>query len=78
MGINTIFENIRLALFLAYKSIIRGSRATIILMIFIMSLAFVNLVFIASILNGVIVTNNTQMGNRYFKGRTLIIDVALA
>lgn len=54
-------EVLKVALFLGYKSIIRGNRATTALMIFILSLAFVNLIFISSILNGVIVAINKQV-----------------
>ena len=45
--------NLRLALFLAYKSIIRGSRWTLVLIVLVMSLSFANLVLIPSILAGV-------------------------
>lgn len=51
----------KIAAFLGFKSIVRGNRATLALMIFIMSLAFVNLVFISSILNGIVVALNTQV-----------------
>lgn len=54
-------RDLKVALFLGFKSIIRGNRATIALMIFILSLAFVNLVFISSILNGVLVAINKQV-----------------
>lgn len=57
--------HIRLALFLGYKSIVRGSRATIVLTISIMALAFVNLVFISSILNGVVVTSDRQINANF-------------
>lgn len=56
-----MFRNLRIALFLAFKSIIRGNKATTILIIFILSLAFVNLVFIAGILNGVVEAINKQV-----------------
>lgn len=45
-------QNLKVALFLAFKSITKGQRSTIALMIFLLSLSFVNLVFFASILNG--------------------------
>lgn len=54
-------KDLKVSLFLGFKSIIRGNRATIALMIFILSLAFVNLVFISSILNGVLVAINKQV-----------------
>jgi len=55
--------NLKVALFLAYKSIVNGNKGIILLMIFILSLAFVNLVFVASILNGVTTTLNNQLIN---------------
>lgn len=58
-------QNIKIALFLASKSIIRGNKGTIALIVFIMSLSFINLVFIGSILNGIVETINNQMINNY-------------
>lgn len=54
-------QNIKIAIFLAFKSIIRGNKATIILTIFILSLAFINLVFISGVLNGVLEAINKQV-----------------
>lgn len=54
-------RSLKIAYFLALKSIYKGNRATIVLMIFIMSLAFINLVFISSILGGIIVAMNNQV-----------------
>jgi len=54
-------KDLKLALFLASKSITKGNKATLALMIFIMSLAFVNLIFISSILNGIVVALNDQI-----------------
>ncbi|MCK5122571.1 MAG: ABC transporter permease [Candidatus Pacebacteria bacterium] len=58
-----MIKDLKLALFLGYKSIINGHKSTIALMIFILSLAFVNLVFVASILNGITTTINKQIIN---------------
>lgn len=58
-----MIKDLKLALFLGYKSIINGHKSTIALMIFILSLAFVNLVFVASILNGITTTINNQIIN---------------
>lgn len=58
-----MIKDLKLALFLGYKSIINGHKSTIALMIFILSLAFVNLVFVASILNGITTTVNNQLIN---------------
>lgn len=56
-----MFKDIKIASFLAFKSITRGNKATTALIIFILSLAFVNLVFIAGILNGVLEGINKQI-----------------
>ncbi len=45
--------NLKLALFLAYKSIIKGNRWTLALIILVMSLSFANLILTPSILSGV-------------------------
>ncbi len=56
-----MLRNIRIASFLAFKSITRGNKPTTALIIFILSLAFVNLVFIAGILSGVLEGINKQV-----------------
>lgn len=56
-----MLRNLQIATFLAFKSIVRGNKATTILIVFILSLAFVNLIFIAGILNGVIEGINKQV-----------------
>ena len=56
-----MFKDLKTAGYLAYKTIVRGKKATNALMIFIMSLAFINLVFISSILNGVVVAIDRQL-----------------
>lgn len=56
-------QNLKISLFLAAKSITQGNKGTIALIIFIMSLSFINLVFISSILNGIVETINDQMIN---------------
>jgi len=58
-------KDLKVAFFLGYKSIVNGHKGTIVLMIFILSLAFVNLVFVASILNGITTTINNQIVNNY-------------
>ena len=64
MGIKKETKNVlggaKIAFFLPYKSITRGSKSTLILTIFIMALIFVNIVFISSILLGVIDAINKQ------------------
>jgi len=61
-----MFTDLKLSLFLAYKSIIKGNRGTLILTIFIMSLIFVNLVFTASIFLGLGNTVNNQVINTLY------------
>ena len=56
-------RDLKVALFLGYKSIKNGHKGTIALMVFILSIAFVNLVFVASILNGITETINKQIIN---------------
>lgn len=60
---NNMFQFLKIAIFLAYKSIIKGNRAVSVLMIFILSLAFINLIFISAILDGVLEAINKQIVN---------------
>lgn len=53
-------KNIKLALFLAYKSIVKGNRWAVVLIILVMSLSFANLLLTPSILSGVTNTLNSQ------------------
>jgi len=52
--------NIKLALFLAFKSIVRGNRWALVLIILVMSLSFANLLLTPSILSGLTNTLNQQ------------------
>ena len=52
--------NLKLALFLAFKSIIKGNRWALVLIITVMSLSFANLLLTPSILSGVTNTLNRQ------------------
>ena len=65
-------RSLEVALFLGFKSIIRGNKATLALMVFIMSLAFVNLVFISSILYGIIAALNKQVATNVVSN--IVID----
>ncbi len=56
-----MLTNLKVSLFLAYKSINRGNKGTLILTIFILSLVFVNLLFIASLFLGVTDTMGNQV-----------------
>ncbi len=56
-------NNLKISFFLAKKSITKGNKSTIALTILIMALAYINLVFISSILMGIIDTMNKQAIN---------------
>lgn len=56
-------RNFRIALFLAIKSITRGNKATTVLIVFILSLAFINLIFVSGMLNGMLDAINKQVVN---------------
>jgi putative ABC transport system permease protein len=45
-------KDLKTAAFIAYKSVIKGNKSTSILLIFILSLSFLNMMFISGILNG--------------------------
>jgi putative ABC transport system permease protein len=58
-----VLENLKAASFLAWKSIQRGNTGTLVFSILIIAMVFVNLVFLPSIIAGVVVTFNTQSIN---------------
>ena len=58
-----MLENLKAASFLAWKSIQRGNTGTLVFSILIIAMVFVNLVFLPSIIAGVVVTFNTQSIN---------------
>jgi putative ABC transport system permease protein len=58
--------NLKLALFLAYKSILKGSRWTLVLIILVMSLSFANIILTPSIMSGVTTAVNQQQINTLF------------
>jgi putative ABC transport system permease protein len=58
--------NLRLAFFLAYKSLIKGSRWTLTLIILVMSLSFANLILTPSIMSGVTDAINQQQIDTLF------------
>jgi putative ABC transport system permease protein len=64
--------NLRLALFLAFKSIIKGSRWTLVLIILVMSLSFANLILTPSIMSGVTDAINQQQVENLFGN--IVID----
>ena len=62
----SVMGNLKVALFLAYKSIARGNRWALVLIVLVMSLSFVNLIFTASILSGVMTTMDDQLVDTMF------------
>jgi len=64
--------NLKVALFLAYKSIIKGNRWALVLIILVMSLSFANLILTPSILSGVTNTLDEQQVNTLFAN--IVID----
>ena len=64
--------NLKLALFLAYKSILKGNRWALFLIILVMSLSFANLILTPSILSGVTNTLDEQQVNTLFAN--IVID----
>jgi putative ABC transport system permease protein len=64
--------NIRLAFFLAYKSVLKGSRWTLILIILVTSLSFSNLILTPSLMSGVTSALNQQQIDTLFGN--IIID----
>lgn len=50
----SIWNDLRVALFLVYKAITRGNRFTLVLTILVTTLAFINIIFISAIMNGAV------------------------
>ncbi len=61
-----MLSNLKVSLFLAYKSITKGNKGTLVLTIFIMSLIFIDLVFISSLFLGLNDTLNNQVINTLY------------
>ncbi len=83
--------NLKLAMFLAYKSIFKGNRWALLLIVLIMSLSFANLLLTPSILLGVTETLNRQQvemlyghiiidppDNEYYLSRTSQMEASVA
>ena len=66
--------DIRLAMFLAYKSIFKGNRWALVLIVLVMSLSFANLLLTPSILLGVTETINRQQVETVYSN--IVIDPA--
>jgi putative ABC transport system permease protein len=58
--------NIKLAGFYAYKSIIKGNRWALSLLILVIAFSFINLIFVSSLISGVTTTMDTQQINTMY------------
>jgi putative ABC transport system permease protein len=67
-----VYDDLKVSAFLAWKSIQRGNKGTLALTILIIALIFVNLVFLPSIISGVVETFNSQSIN--FNFGNLVIE----
>jgi putative ABC transport system permease protein len=62
----TFLGNLKLAVFLAFKSMFRGNKWALVLIIVVMAFSFVNLTFSAAIISGVMTTMDNQIVNTMF------------
>ena len=60
-----ILRNLRVALFLVVRAVRRGNRSTLLLTMLIISLAFINMTFMSSLMNGLVAAINEQVMNNY-------------
>jgi len=80
--VNYMKNEFKLPFYLAFQSIRRGRKWTLFLTIFLMAVAFINLVFISALFNGVVEGSNQQIkntmtGNVYMapkEGQTSILN----
>lgn len=56
---------LRIPFYLTWKHLTRGNKWTLLLIIFLMAVAFINLIFVASLFNGIIDNTNKQIINTY-------------
>jgi putative ABC transport system permease protein len=59
------YHDLKVAFFLFYKAVTRGNRFTLVLTILITTLAFINIIFIASLMNGAISKSYQQAQENY-------------
>lgn len=83
-----MFSNIKLSIFLAIKTILRGDKGSLILTVLIMLVVFLNLLFVDAVFKGIAVTMDNgkinyqygeviiepQAGDRYIKNTNDVID----
>ena len=71
-GIKRFWSNFKTSGFLAFKSIMKGNRWTLIMIIMVMAFSFINLIFVSSILSGVMKTMDDQLVDTLYAN--VIID----
>ena len=71
ISVKSIMGNLAITLFLAYKSILKGNRWVPILLVLVMAFSFVNLIFTASIITGVMRTMDKQLVNAVYSNIVL-------
>lgn len=65
MSSRNLSNDLRVAIFLVYKAITRGNKFTLVLTILITTLAFINIIFISSLMNGAINKSYQQAQENY-------------
>jgi len=65
-NMRAIFGNLKLALFLAFKSMFRGNKWALVLIIVVMAFSFVNLIFSSALISGVMTTMDNQIVDTMF------------
>lgn len=64
--LNGFWGNFKFACYYAFKSIIKGNRWAVALLIVVMAFSFINLIFVSSLISGVMTTLDNQMINTQF------------
>ncbi len=78
-------NELKLPFYLAFKSLLRGRKWTLFLTVLLMAVAFINLIFVSALFNGIVVSSNQQVvdtltGNVYLApklGQTSIKNIDL-
>jgi putative ABC transport system permease protein len=70
-----LWNDLRVAVFLVYKAITRGNRFTLILTILVTTLAFINIIFTSSIMNGAISKAYQQAQENYVSNIVILPSV---
>jgi len=70
-----LWNDLRVAVFLVYKAITRGNRFTLVLTILVTTLAFINIIFTSSIMNGAISKAYQQAQENYVSNIVILPPV---